>query len=137
MQTLNEGQSKEQYRFEVSNRFAAFEDLDAEVEINSDWEMIRQNINISAKENLGYCELKKHKPWFDQACPKLVDQWEDAKLKWLQDPSETNVDNLKIVRREASRYLRNKKSEYLKDKINGLRRKSNNKNIRDLYRGIN
>jgi hypothetical protein len=28
-------------------------------------EMIRENIKISAKESLGYCELKKHKPWFD------------------------------------------------------------------------
>jgi hypothetical protein len=34
-------------------------------------EMIRDNINISAKESLGYCELKKHKPWFDRAFSKL------------------------------------------------------------------
>jgi hypothetical protein len=37
------------------------EDLDEEVEINSAWETIRENINISAKESLGYYELKKHK----------------------------------------------------------------------------
>jgi hypothetical protein len=42
------------------------------------------------------------------------------------------------VRREASRYFRNKKMEYLKDKINELTTKSKKKNnIRDLYRGIN
>jgi hypothetical protein len=50
------------------------EDLDAKVEINSAWEMIRENINISAKESLGYFEMKKHKPWFDEECSKLVDQ---------------------------------------------------------------
>jgi hypothetical protein len=50
------------------------EDLDAEVEINSAWEMIRENIKISAKESLGYCELKKHKPLFDGACSKLIYQ---------------------------------------------------------------
>jgi hypothetical protein len=38
------------------------EDLDAEVEINSAWETIRENIKIAAKESLGYFELKKHKP---------------------------------------------------------------------------
>jgi hypothetical protein len=38
------------------------EDLDAGVEINSAWKMIRKNIKISAKESLGYYELKKHKP---------------------------------------------------------------------------
>jgi hypothetical protein len=97
-------------------------------------EMIRDNIKISAKESLGYCELKKYKPWFDEACSKLVDQRKQAKLQWLQDPSEINGNNL---RREASRYFRNKKREYLNDKINELATNSKNKNIRDLYRGIN
>jgi hypothetical protein len=35
LKKLNEVDFKEQYRVEVSNRFAALEDLDAEVEINS------------------------------------------------------------------------------------------------------
>jgi uncharacterized protein (UPF0297 family) len=58
-------------------------------------------------------------------------------LQWLQDPSEINGDNLNNVRREASRHFRNKKREYLKDKIKELTRNSKNKNIKDLYRGIN
>jgi hypothetical protein len=58
-------------------------------------------------------------------------------LQWLQDPSEINGDNLKIVRCEASRYFRNKNREYLKDKINELEINSKNKNIGDIYRGIN
>jgi hypothetical protein len=64
LKKLNEVEGKDQYRVEVLNRFAAFEDLDAGVEINSAWEMIRENIKFSAKGSLGYCELKKHKPWF-------------------------------------------------------------------------
>jgi hypothetical protein len=32
---LNQVESKKQFRVKVSNRFAALEDLDAEVEINS------------------------------------------------------------------------------------------------------
>jgi hypothetical protein len=55
----------------------------------------------------------------------------------LQDPSEINGDSLNNVRRKASRHFRNKKREYLKDKINELAMNSKNKNIRDLYRGIN
>jgi hypothetical protein len=35
------------------------------------------------------------------------------------------------------RHFRNKKREYLKDKINELATNSKNKNIRDLYKGIN
>jgi hypothetical protein len=55
----------------------------------------------------------------------------------LQDPSEINGDNLINVRREASRRFRNESREYLKDKINELETNSKNKNIRDLYGGIN
>jgi hypothetical protein len=43
------------------------------VEINSAWETIRENIKITAKESLGYYELKKHKPWFDEGCSVLLD----------------------------------------------------------------
>jgi hypothetical protein len=51
-------EGQEQFRVEISNRFAALEDLDPKVEINSAWETIRENIKISAKESLGYFELK-------------------------------------------------------------------------------
>jgi hypothetical protein len=78
--------------------------------------------------------LKKHKPWFHEGCSKLLDQRKQAKLQWLQDPSEINGDNLNNVRREGSRYCRNKKREHLKDKINELATNSKNKNIRDLLK---
>jgi hypothetical protein len=74
-----------------------------QVEINTIWETIRENIKISAKEGLGYYVLKKHKPWFDEVCSKLLDQRKQAKLQWLQDPNEINGDNLNNVRCEVSR----------------------------------
>jgi hypothetical protein len=92
---------------------------------------------MSAKESLGYYELKQHKPWYDEGCSKLLDQRKQAKLQWLQDPNEVNGDNLNNVRCEVSRHFRNKKREYLKGKINELATNSKNKNIGDLYRGIN
>ncbi|PNF26628.1 hypothetical protein B7P43_G09369 [Cryptotermes secundus] len=92
---------------------------------------------MSAKESLGYYGQKKHKPWFDEGCSKSLDQRNQAKLQWLQDPSELNGDNLNNIRRETSRHFRNKKREYLKDKIDELAMNSKNTNIRDLYGGIN
>jgi hypothetical protein len=55
----------------------------------------------------------------------------------LQDPSPINGDNLNNIRHEVSRHFRNKKREYLKDKIDELAMNNRKKNIRDLYRGIN
>jgi hypothetical protein len=62
LKKLNELESKEQFRAKVSNSLATLEDLDAEVEINSAWETIRENIKISGKDSAGYYKLKKHKP---------------------------------------------------------------------------
>jgi hypothetical protein len=50
------------------------EDLETEVEIYSAQEMIRSIIKVSAKESLGFYELKKHKPWFDKGCSELLDE---------------------------------------------------------------
>jgi hypothetical protein len=30
------------------------------------WDAIRDNIKISAKQCIGHCEAKDHKPWFDK-----------------------------------------------------------------------
>jgi hypothetical protein len=70
---LNETGGKVKYLVDVSNRFIALEYLNAEVEINSAWENIRENIKTSAKQRLGYYDLRKHIPWFDEGCSKLLD----------------------------------------------------------------
>jgi hypothetical protein len=55
----------------------------------------------------------------------------------LQIPSEANEDNLSDVRWEVIGHFRYKEREYLNDKINDLESNGKNKNVRDLYRGIN
>jgi hypothetical protein len=73
LKKLNEVKDKKQYHVEISNRFAALENLDIEVDINRAWETITANTKISANESLGSYELKKHKLWFDERCSKLLD----------------------------------------------------------------
>ena len=61
-------------------------------------------------------EMKKH-PWFDEECLGILYQRKQAKMKWIQDPSQSNADNLNNVRLDASRHFRNKKKEYLRAKL--------------------
>ena len=58
-------------------------------------------------------------------------------MQWIHDPSQSNVDSLNNVRRDASRYFRNKKKAYLKAKIDENETNSKIKNIRDLCSGMN
>ena len=52
--------------------------------------------------------MKHHKPWFDKKCSKFLDQREQTKIQWVQDPNQSNVDNVNLVRFEAIRYFRRK-----------------------------
>ena len=71
------------------------------------WENIKENIKTSAKESLGVHEWKQHKPWFDEE--GFLDQRKQAKMQWVQDPSQISVDNLNNVRCEARRHFTNKR----------------------------
>jgi len=57
-------------------------------------------------------------------------------MQWLQNPNQSNVDNLNNVKREASGHFKKRKTEYLEAKIEERETNSNIRNIRDLYRGI-
>jgi hypothetical protein len=46
LKNLNEVEGKEQFRVEVLNMFAALVDLNAEVEVNSAWETIKEYIKV-------------------------------------------------------------------------------------------
>ena len=60
LRKLNELEVRNQYQIEITNRFAALENLsDCE---DRAWENIKENIKISAKKGLCLHELKQHKP---------------------------------------------------------------------------
>ena len=99
LRKLNEQEIREQHQIEITNRFAALENLNDDEEVNRTWENIKENIQTSAKESLGLHELKQNKPWFDEECLGFLDQRKRTKIQWIQDPSQSNVDILNNVRR--------------------------------------
>jgi hypothetical protein len=51
LKKCNEVEGKEQYRAEISNKFAALENIDVEVDNKGAWETILWNIKNSAKKS--------------------------------------------------------------------------------------
>ena len=137
MRKPNGPEVREQYQIEITNRFAALENLSDDEDVDRIWENIKENIKTSAEESLGLHELKQNKPWFNEEYLRFLDQRKRAKMQWIQGPSQSMVDNLNNVRREFNRHFRNKKKAYLRAKIEELETNSKIQNIRDLYRGIN
>ena len=67
LRKLNELEVRKQYEIEITNRYAALENL------NDDE------------------ELKQNKPWFDEECLGFLYQKKRTKMQWIQDPSQCNV----------------------------------------------
>jgi hypothetical protein len=65
---------RKQNQIEITNRFAALENVNEEEVINRVWENMKENIKTSDTESLGPQELKKHKPCFDEVCLGFLDQ---------------------------------------------------------------
>jgi len=51
---------------------------------------------------------------------RYLDKRKQAKMQWIQYPSQSNVGNLNNVRRDANRHIRIKKKAYLRAKIEEL-----------------
>ena len=90
---------RKQYQIEITNRFAALENVSDSEDRQMAWGDIKENIITSAKECL--YELKQQKPWFDKECLGFLHQRKQAKMQWLQNPKQSNVDNLNNVRRKT------------------------------------
>ena len=88
MRKLNEPEVREQYQIEITKRFAALENLNDDEDVDRTWENIKENIQSSAKESLGLHVLKQNKSWFDEECLDFLDQRKQAKIQWIQDPSQ-------------------------------------------------
>jgi hypothetical protein len=59
---LNDLEVRKQYQIDITNRFAALENLNEDEDVNRTWENIKENIKTSAKESLGVHEWKQQNP---------------------------------------------------------------------------
>jgi hypothetical protein len=88
---------------------AALENINDSEDINRAWENIKENIKISAKETIGLYGEKQHKLWFDEECSQVLGQRKQVKMQWLQNPNQSNLDNLNNARQEARNISRTKR----------------------------
>ena len=58
LRKLKELEVKEKYQIEITNRFAALENVNVEEDVNRVWENIKENIKTSAKESLGFARME-------------------------------------------------------------------------------
>jgi hypothetical protein len=81
LSTLWELEVRKKYQTNVSNRFAALENLNYREYINRAWEDITVNIKIAAKDIPCLYELKQHILYFYEEYSRCLDQRKRAKMQ--------------------------------------------------------
>jgi hypothetical protein len=87
---LSELEVRKQYQIKIP----PLENLNDSEDINRVWEDIKETIKTSDKDSLGLYELKQQISWVDEECLQFFHQTKQAKMQWLQDANQRNVDNL-------------------------------------------
>ena len=73
LKKVNDVAVKEQCEVKSWNRFTVLENCIDNDHIDRAWEIIRNNIKISAEKSI-WSELEYQKPWVDEQCSDLLDQ---------------------------------------------------------------
>ena len=96
-------------------------------------------VSKSLQKRVGILETYRLKsiPWFDQECSELAIERKQAKLLWLQNPNGQIAGDFVNIRCDTCRTFKKKKNDYRKAKVNKLQVDSKNKNILNIYNGIN
>jgi len=81
------------------------ENLSVEEDIKRAVKNNKENIKSSARQSP---DLQQNSCFGDE-CLGVLNQRKQAKMKWIHDPSQSNLDSLNNVRYDARRHFRNKR----------------------------
>ncbi|PSN38267.1 hypothetical protein C0J52_16903 [Blattella germanica] len=101
-------------KFELKNLRNDEERLEYQIKITNRFE------TLASSESVGHLKKRQSRKWFDDECIDMVHKRKLAKMNRKRKPNEQNSEQLCSIRWETTRFLKNKKREYLKEKINDL-----------------
>ncbi|KAK9694283.1 hypothetical protein QE152_g33668 [Popillia japonica] len=77
---------------------------------------------------------KQNKEWFDKECEIIINQKNEARLKWLATGEQTDYEAYKQKRKETGVYIKRKKAKWIDTIMDQL--ENDNQNNVKLYRHI-
>ncbi|PSN40818.1 hypothetical protein C0J52_15311 [Blattella germanica] len=111
-------------KFELKNLRNDEVRLEYQIKITNGFETLEcseeNTIKLSTSESVGHFKKRQSRKWFDDECVDMVHKRKLAKMNWMREPNEQNSEQLCSIRRKTTRFIKNKKREYLKEKINYL-----------------
>ncbi|XP_049792561.1 uncharacterized protein LOC126199676 [Schistocerca nitens] len=117
VEKLKDEATKTRYQLQLSNRFEALSEVDANQDLELMWGNIQSSVRDTAKETLMGNPVGK-KIWFGKECADALERRKEARNKWLKG---TNLAQAKAqfeeVRKTTQAILRRAKRKYIRNII--------------------
>lgn len=104
--------------------------------INAIWDNITDSLKTGAIQVLGYEKKSKWKAWFDDECEEINKSKREARIEWLRTNEQEHLNDYREKRKAACKLYKQKKNEWIDDKMREIEFSSMNNNVRSFYRQI-
>ncbi|KAL4143118.1 hypothetical protein QTP88_005484 [Uroleucon formosanum] len=101
------------------------------------WEAIKETLKVVTDTTIGK-QKKVKKPWFNTSCEEALNRRKEARLQWINDPTNREKESTyKERQKEASNIFRFEKRKYTKDILWEAETNHRVNKTRELYQKIN
>lgn len=105
-----------------------------EVTVQKEWDLLEKVIQESLQQ-VGTKRNSKAKEWFTERCKIVLEERKQARLRFLNKPTEENKKKNEAARKKAKQVCRQEKRKYINEELNTIEEKYKNKEIRNFYQG--
>lgn len=132
---LKEQEVLEKYQTELQKKCEAKQNQALE-SIKGKWSMIKEALQETAEEVLGFEERVERAGWYDGECKKAVEERNEARKKMINRTTRSNTEEFIKKRKEADRICRRKKREFERKWIMDLEKEYNDQEVRKFYKRV-
>jgi putative IMPACT (imprinted ancient) family translation regulator len=124
---LKNGLTAREYRNEIENFLETPSNIEDQP-VETMWKHVKQSIHKASENILGYYTKKKRNEWHDEECRTMLEIRNAARMKMLQRKTRTNIQEYKMVQREAKLVCKRK----TKGKVKRKNWKNSKKDIKEM-----
>uniref|UniRef100_A0A8D8TNG9 Craniofacial development protein 2 n=1 Tax=Cacopsylla melanoneura TaxID=428564 RepID=A0A8D8TNG9_9HEMI len=126
-----------EFKLKLSDKFSEeAERAIQEMNINEDWNSLKNIIQDCTEAVCGKMKKKEKKPWFDEECKNMINKRRELKSEWLQTQEEIDRLRYNTQNRETTRLVRQKKRGWMNELVRRAEEDRTKNNSKDFYRTI-
>ena len=105
-------------------------------DIEGEWRILKAAVTATAEEVVGFQQVERRDPWFNDECKVTIEERNEARKKMLQRETRANCSEYSRLRAIAKSVCRREKRKWEKKKVEEIQDLARRKETRKMYSKI-